>query len=267
MSPHRVPAFVQQLPEGVEIRPAGKAAGDADDGDGLLAGSPSGHGGRGRGQGQRELSQMIGERFRRGMIENRRRAEGQVAEVGLQSVAQVERHEGVHAQLEESGASLGQGVGIEAEHACGLVLHVRDDQVAPFGRGGLASRADHAADSFAGWSRRLRSGPDKRSQERRHGSVDARPVRRHHRHLRDIEFQHPLEGGQARGGIDRTEPAPGGLRQDAAPRRGADLAPAGPVDAHARQAPRPAMMGQRIQERIGRGVVSLSRRAEQRRRR
>ena len=284
VSRHAIPAHVvrtpvrhcaaprrEQAPEGVEIRRAGETARHPDDCDAILDRSRHRRGNR-PGQGLRSglrfdlaqlLDQVSSQRGDVRIVEHHRVGRGVVPREGpIQPVPQLDRHERVHAEVEEPDGRIRRRR--QAEHGLHLPLQERNQEAAALRHRRLPQPGQHVGRRGRAALVGLRVRREEVFQEGGtflHRLLEDAPVHRHHHGCRDILAHQPLHRLQA---LLRGEPAPSQRR--ALPLdpvlllgRLADLGPCPPCDGLAREPHRAAVAGELIEEGVGRGVIRLSR--------
>ncbi|VWC44710.1 hypothetical protein BAR24066_07265 [Burkholderia arboris] len=267
---NRIHAVVQQLPVGIEVvRGARKTATHADDRDRLrrtgLAGRHGRHGRprlhdlrrrrvRVRRRAGRLLRQEIGEGVDRRMIEQQRDRQRDAQRL-FDERAHVQRHQRIHAHLEEAEIAI-QRLRFVAEHLGHCAVDAVRQQTLALARRCVA-QCRHRLRARGG------AGHPHAVEE---GAGPARLVRGLEQRQVDIDDRRLRHGGEA---IQQVERAIRRQRPDAdAPQqrfrlgeRHAALRPGPPVHAQGRQAQRAAMMRERVEEAVRGTVVRLVARA------
>ena len=260
------PAASRSQSSSGESHAARVAAAHADDRDRLLAAGRGPDRDRGAALPRRQLAQEGGRRRGAGVVEDQGRGQPQPGGGG-EPVAQLDRCERVEAEVLEGDPGVDRGGGGVAEDG-GDVL---GDQ----GRGdalalGRRRRGEELGERAAGVAGAAGGEADQPGVERRQLPRPRQPPQR-----RRIQRRGDEEGlGAPAGAIEELQALGVGDRLDLAaghPRPGGLVEPAGhpalplprpPGDRAGRRGPRAALLGERIEEGVGGGVVGLAERAE-----
>ena len=273
---HRAAPLLEQPPEGVEIRRAGETARHADDCDAVLdrprrrTGHRFGQGlfGQSLGSGglrfdlTQLLDQVPGQRSDVRVVEHHRIGRGVVPREGpIQPVPQLDRHERVHAEIEEPDRGVRRRR--QAEHGLHLPLQERNHEACALRHRRFPQPGRHVGRRSRAAVVGLRVRREEIFQEG--GTCLDRlfedgPVHRHHHGRRHILAHQPLHRLQA---LLRGEPAASQRRTlplDPVLLLGrlADLGPCSPCDGLSRESHRATVAGELIEEGVGRGVIRLS---------
>ncbi len=266
----RVPPGGHQIPQLFgRGDPAGEAAGHADDGDRVVLCR------RDRGGGTVPLvepgdadelgAQLPGEGMRVGVVEDHGGGQTQRGRP-VETVTQVEGAERVEAEIAE-GAGRVDGLGTAvAEHSGDMGPHEVEEQSVLLLRGQAdEARAERGVLGCGRGGDATGRRPNQATQQRRQRPgvrlvPQGRAVQpdRHHRCL--VRPQRRVEQGQALGGRERQHAAPAHPLDVG--RHAAVLGPQPPGQRGRRQSGCPAVLGEGVQEAVGRRVAALTGRAE-----
>ena len=271
----QVPRVLEKTPESREIGSIGKATRHAHDRDRIVVGLRHGLGCRLRCRFRLsrrsarlavldEFSdQMGGERGDVRIVEN----EGIGCRVNtgkraVEPVAQLHRHQRIHAQVEEPHR--GRGRRWQTQDGLDFALQEGHQEVLALGRGCFPCTRQQVPRGTVSVGVDFTGRREQVFHEGRalvHGVLEDGPVHGHHHRMGNILAHQPVEGLQP---LRRCEPATAECRPlsvDPIPlfRRFANLRPGPPCDGLSRQPERPAVTGQLVQKRVRGGMVGLPR--------